>query len=173
MAENVSLVELVDGMNAIMTQIIENNGELTPETEGMLFQVETQLASKVDSYAFIMDRLGVEVEFWKNKAAEYNAVAKSCDNLHDRLKNAIKGAMIALNQDAAHGIDFRFQLSRTKPRLCIDESKLPSAYKMQVIETRPDKDKINADLLLGVPIEGVHTEESYALRKYVNSKKGK
>lgn len=166
------LALLVADMNQIMSQIAEAGGELSPEIEAFLDDVQGQIQVKADGYAFIMERLTTEAEFWKAKADSYAKVAKACSALKERLNDSIKGAMVALGTDTIEGEEVRFRLSRTKPRLVIDEDFLPPAFKMQVVTLVPDKDKILGELEMGAEVPGAKQEVSFALRKTINSKKG-
>lgn len=165
-----SLAVLVSDMSVVLSQIVEAGGELTPELESAFDNIGGQLQEKTDSYAFFMDRLENEAEFWKQKADSYNKVAKSCKALRERLNDSIKSAMLVLKTDEIHGGEMRFKLSRAAPRLVIDETALPSGYKMQVIETVPDKAKIKAAIEVGQEIAGVKQEDVFTLRKYVQRK---
>lgn len=166
------LAILVADMSLILGRIVEAGGELTPELEAAFDNVGSQLQEKADSYAFFMDRLDAEAEFWKQKAESYSRVSKSCKALRERLNDSIKSAMQVLNTDEIQGVDMRFKLSRAAPKLIIDEAFLPSSFKMQVIETVPDKTKIKNALEVGTEIPGVKQESVFTLRKYINSKKG-
>lgn len=169
MSQNLQVMVLE--FNNIVSAIAEAGGELTPELEAAFDGMGAQIQVKADSYAFVMDRLDAEAEFWKKRAEQFSRVAKSCKNLKERLNDSIKMAMKQLGTDEVHGVDMRFKLTRMAPKLVIQESLLPSEYKMVVTETVPDKERIKADLANKCEVPGAVMEEVLALRKYVNSKK--
>lgn len=165
-----SLPAIVSQMSEIMNQIIENGGELSPVLEQAFDDVGSQLQTKADSYAFFMERLDTEADFWKQKAESYLKVSRSCAALKARLNENIKFAMRTLNTDEVKGGDVRFKLSKLAPKLVMDEARLPSEYKMIVTTTVPDKERIKHDIGVGIKIEGAALEDVFSLRKYANKK---
>lgn len=168
--EKKSLPTMVAEMSLILQQVIEAGGELSPELETAFDNLGSQIQTKADGYAFFMDRLDNESEFWKEKANAYLKVSRSCANLKERLNNSIKLAMRTLDADEIKGDDMRFKLSKLAPRLVLEEALLPSEYKMVVTTHVPDKDRIKADLANKVEIPGAMLEPVYSLRKYPNRK---
>ena len=168
-----SLGDLVTGFSSILERIAEAGGELTPELEALFDQVGQEIQVKTDSYAFVMDRLEAEAAFWKQRAEQFGKVAKSCTSLRERLKDGIKAAMLQLGRDGIEGTDFRFALTTQGKKLVLDEVLLSDAWKMQVVEIVPDKERITQALQGGKEVPGARFEEVKALRKYVNTKRGK
>jgi hypothetical protein len=166
-----TLVSITAEMHAVIQQIIENGGELTPELESGFTEVGERLAEKTDAYAYFLDRLETEAEFWRSRADSLLKTAKACESLKKRLSGNIKFVMERLDQKEVCGSEMRFTLAKAKPALVIDEKALDPAYFMQVTEMVPDKERIKSDLELGVPVPGAKLEGGYSLRKYPNSKK--
>lgn len=164
-----TLPALVAEMSLILNQIIEAGGELSPELETSFDNLGGAIQTKADNYAFFMDRLDAEADFWKAKADSYIKVSRSCANLKERLNNSIKLAMRTLDTDEVKGHDMRFKLSKLAPKLVL-EGEVPAEYKMVVTTTVPDKERIKADLTNGVVIAGAVLEPVYSLRKYANRK---
>jgi Siphovirus Gp157 len=163
-----TLIQLVQSSQSIVEQLIESGGELSPELSLALSNLEVQLPAKLDSYAFILEKLEAEEDFWKQKAKAMQAVAKGCSNVRDRIKENLKLAALEMKADELVGNDFKFKFSNSKPKLIIDESALDKAYTMQVVTTEIDKKRIEDDLKLGVPVVGAHLEETKAMRVYAN-----
>lgn len=162
------LISIVMEMNAVTQQIIESGGELSPQLEEFFASVSKDLAQKTDSYAFVMDRLDAEEKFWAEKAEQFGRVAKSVGNARERMKQAIKTAMHVMETDEVKGNDFRFKLSRSTPKLVIDQNLLPAHYFMIVNSRVVDKEMIARELEAGHEIAGAKMEEVKSLRKYVN-----
>lgn len=167
---NKSLPLIVAEMSVILNQIVEAGGELSPEMETAFDNLGGQLQTKTDSYAFFMDRLDNEADFWKAKADSYLKVSRACANLKGRLNDSIKLAMRQLDTDEVKGNDMRFKLSKLAPKLVLEESALPAEYKMVVTTMVPDKERIKEDLGNKVEIPGATLEPVYSLRKYANRK---
>lgn len=165
-----SLVSIVREVATLETLLIESGGELTPEIESMLTVKEVNLPEKVDNYEAMLDRLESIEGLYKERAKMFSTAAKSLGNAQDTLKERLKFAMKELGVTELMGHDIRFKLSATKPRLVIDDEKLvPKDYKVEVVTTEVQKDKLAEDLKIG-SVAGAHLEESFSLRKYVNKK---
>lgn len=163
-----TLRDLIQQSNDLMLQLAEGGGELTTEMETQLLKIETTLPAKIDGYSYIIERLESETEFWKKKSQFYSAIAKSCDGLRDRLRGNIKFAMTEQNVKEIVGYDIKFKLTKAKSSLVIDEKKLDKKYFDQVVSQVVNKDRVEADLKLGVVIPGAEFVENTALRTYPN-----
>jgi hypothetical protein len=167
-----SLRAIVAHSQSIIDQLAETDGELTPEMEAQLAQIDVKLPAKIDSYAHIMDRLENEEQYWKAKASQFNAVAKGLANTRARIKEALKDTMSIMGVDEIKGNDVRFKLSNAKPRLYLDESKIVDEYMQETIIREPNKVKIELDLKAGKEVPGAQFLESKSLRSYANRKAG-
>lgn len=165
---NKSLSLLVAEMSQVLTQIVEAGGELSPEIESMFDSLGTEIQTKTDNYAFFMERLDSEAEYWKARAETMTKVARSCINLKARLNDSIKLAMQQLGQDEIKGNEMRFKLSKLAPKLVLEEAAVTDAYKMIVTQHVPDKERIKHDLAAGLAVPGARMEDVFSLRKYVN-----
>lgn len=172
MSENQSgsLRSLVTLSNDLLNQLLESNGQLTPELEEQLSKLEIALPAKVDSYAYLIDRFEAEAEFWKARAENNALVMKACLAAQKRLKDNLKFAMQEQKAGEIKGNEVRFKLQNSKPSLVIDETIIDPAYTYQHVETRIDKKKIEEDLKIGVPVKGATLEPSFSLRVYANRK---
>lgn len=151
-------------------QIVDAGGELTPVIEECLEISGAELMQKADRYAAFLDRLDSERATWKDRADAYGRVAKSLASLKDRLNSNIKLAMQIMGTHKIDGEESRLLLSRGAPKLVIDDTKLPDAWKMAVTEYVPDKERIKAAIERGETIEGVTQEDVFSLRKSVARK---
>lgn len=150
--------------------LVETGGEMTPEIEAALINIDSRTPDKIDAYAIIMERMDMESKYWKDKAKYMSAVGKACENVKEKLRSNIKYAMQELGKRELAGRDVRFVLSPSKPTLVIKEEFLDAKYfKTEVVKT-PDKKAIEEALLLGEDVEGAMVVESYSLRQYANSK---
>lgn len=166
MSENKSLPALILEMSEIVAQLHENGGELTEVLEHAMDCTAQELQAKTDRYAFFMERLDAEADYWKQRADAFSKVSRSCKALKERLNGNIKGAMISLGQTDLEGNEMRFKLSALAPKLVMDETRIPAEWKMAVTEYIPDKDRIKAALQDGQSVPGAAMEEVFSLRKY-------
>jgi hypothetical protein len=172
MKQNESLPSLVSEALEITNAIIESGGEVTPELEARLNCNEVALAQKVDAYVMMSERLEQEEAYWKAKASEFSAIAKGFVQARERLKNNIKFAMNTLGTDEIHGGAYRYKLTKSAPKLVIqDEKQLPDEFMQTIVEKIPDKDKLLVALKDGFEIPGATLEDVQRLTPYKNTKK--
>lgn len=163
-----SLRALIAQATNLSTALIESGGQLSPELEKALVEIDVKFPIKIDGYAVIMERMEMESDYWKQKAEFYSQIAKGCMAARERLKESLKFAMEQLGTDELKGIDVRFKLSRTKPRLVINEDLLESGYLVATTVSMPDKKRIEQDLKDGLMIDGAMLMENKSLRAYAN-----
>jgi len=161
--------------------LLETGGEITPEIENMLNSIipvdiskspgelKILLASKVDAYHYIIDKMLMAAQMLKDQANARVAVSSSCLALVESLKARIKQAMEKLETTELSGYETRFKLSATKKALEINETELPTAWLMEIVTYKPDKEKIKAALEAGQEIPGCKLVGGTALRKYLNN----
>lgn len=169
--EQMTLRELTEFAGQIMASLAESGGELTPEIESLLGNLDLKVGKKIDGYKFLMSKMEAEEKFWRSEADTRTKIARSCAAFNDRLYDAIKDAMVKLGVKEVQGETFRAVLSPTKGRLVVDEAKLPEQYKTQVVSLVVDKEKVRKDLEAFVEVPGATLEGGTGL-KFYNAKKG-
>ena len=163
-----NLIAITQSILAIENEILDNGGELTPELELDLAITEKNLLEKVDSYAYLIDRLEMGVEFFKAKQDEANKLKKSYEITIERLKERLNYSMEELNTNELKGSEYCFKQVRSKSKVeIIDADSLPMEYIREKLSYEPDKDKIFKDLEKGKIISGVVLKETKSLRKYL------
>ena len=167
---NKNLSMIVSETNALTEILIKNGGELTEELETMLGCIELELAVKIDGYNAIMDRVEMEAQYWKEKSEQFIKISRACKKVKSRLNENIKKAMLEMDITEALGIDWRFKLSKTKPKLIIDDEDIPAKYCKEVVSFVADKEMIRQDLVEGATVTGARLEQGFSLRTYCNKK---
>lgn len=156
---------------ALEQLILENEGEVNETLETWLEINETNLAVKTDAYKFFIDQLEQGAEFFKAKEKEANQARKQYENLIERMKANLKFTMQSLNTDELRGNEYRYKLSKSKPKVeILDEEKLPAMFLKEQVIYSPDKDMIKTELESGNPVEGARLVESYSIRNYLIKK---
>jgi hypothetical protein len=97
----------------------------------------------------------------------FSDAAKALKNAQERLKDRMKHLIQESGKNGVEGDYWSFKLSSGKPSLIVDQENLDSAYFMQVVETVPDKKRIEEDLKNHVPVKGAYLKETVVLRKGV------
>jgi len=166
-----TLKELVRDLNALESLVIENDGQICETLEAWMEINETNVATKVDSYNFLIARLEKGSEFFKEKEAEYYAARKVYENQILRMKNYVKDTMFAMGLDELKGNEYRFKISKLKPKIVINNiEELPLEYTREKITIEVDRDSIKKALDEGLKIKGASLETSYSLRSYLIKK---
>lgn len=163
-----SLYALVAESQNMTRQLIENGGILTDEMELAIRNIEVKIPAKIDAYASVLDRMELEEEYWKAKAKQYQAIAKGCANVRDRIKDALKTAAEAMQTDELLGLDVRFKVTNSNPKLMIDQQLLSEDYLTRKVIFEPDNEKIKEDLKNGKEIDGAWLNVSKSIRVYAN-----
>jgi len=160
------LATLLHEANKLEENILENNGELSPEVEQLLDQVSSELTTKADNLQFILGRMKTAEEHWKKQADYMAKVSRACKNFQKRLKERIRQAIEQSNKTQVEGSQVVFKLTGGKKRLEVDENLLPQEYKLQLVTWEPDRERIKSALESGQKIPGASLSGGTQLRAY-------
>lgn len=162
--EKKSLILLAQESAKLETQILESDGELTPEIEKALTSVEIELPEKVQGYSFNIDRFLALAEQYRKQARYYTKIAKMFEDVSDALKVNIKSAMVILNKSEIDGLDFAYRLMPAQSSLVVDDEKLiPEKFLRKVEKWEVNKEALKEALRESPDIPGAHLEPT--LRK--------
>lgn len=143
--------------------LVEAEGELTPAVEQSL----AQLARKVDDCVFVLDRLEKVAEFYVERAAKLERIARAAKASRERLKTYVKAVMEASSTDELLGDDFRFKASTSAPRVVVTDEKLvPMKFLEEKVSLVPNKKLILEALEAGEEVPGAQAEQGKTLRVY-------
>jgi len=78
---------------SIVTQLEDNDGELTPELETALAITHDELIEKIKSYYYVIKTKEAEIETAKNEVERLKGAMTTRKNLIDRLKKAVDQAV--------------------------------------------------------------------------------
>lgn len=165
--QSVSLYSLVSQYNELMRRIAEQGGEITPELDAVLMQVDVKLPEKVEAYNHIIDHFYTDSEFWKKKKDEMYRMQRGCENAALRLEKAIKLACKAMGVTELQGVTHYFKLQGVKKSLIVDEAQLPPQY-FEIVQTKVVRsDDIRKVLEMGETVPGAALIDSEpSLRSY-------
>lgn len=164
-----SLRALVENELTVLQALYEASGEVTPEIQKMLELSENAMPEKIDGYAHMIDRLQSEADRIAIIRDQYAKMIDSVGHAIRWMKDTLAASMQQLEIDELKGIDRKFRLQRSQPRLEVMSDHLPAAYIKEEIIYKNDTAKIKADLAAGVPVPGARLVESYHVRAYANA----
>lgn len=171
--EKMTLPEITRAANDVAVMLMENGGELTPEIEKFLSELDLKTKAKVDGYALMIERMKLEQGFWKEQAEAASAIAKACEAVGKRIKGAILNTMGSEGIEEISGNLKRAVLTSTAGSLDItDAEAIPEEFKMKVTQTVIDTEKVRAALDAMEDVPGARIKGGLSIRFY-NVKPGK
>jgi len=166
-----NLISLAGLANEIHETLLSNGGDLTPELELKLIELESKLPNKADGYAYVCEDLAHKVDMLKSRAKIYAHAAKGLERHIDWMKAKMKSALEIIDGQEIRGLEHRWKLMGAKDRVIIDdESLIPDRYMETTIIRTPMKDILYMELKLDKPIPGCHLESSTYAKSYINTK---
>jgi hypothetical protein len=162
-----SLPDLIIEARQISKEIQNYSEDVYPYDLEILKDInEVQKKEKIDGYSALMEQFKREAEMWEEQEKLCKSQKQKLQNLLDRFKDRLKECMKLAGTNELEGYLARFVNVNMKPKLVVDETKLPKKYLMPVTTYQVDKDALRFDLEQGEIIEGAHLEPVTALRKY-------
>ena len=135
--------------------LIENGGELSEEMELALIINKEQLQVKAAGYAFVIKDKDAEIESIDKEIERLNKLKDVRINAKERLKTAIKSAMILYGVEKIESNTIRITLAKTAASVSIDDEKLiPKKYMKTETKTSILKKEIANDLKAGLKVKG-------------------
>lgn len=161
-----SLPDLIIEAREIARTILDSDDVFPHDLDLLKETNEIQIKQKIDSYFSLIKHFEREGEMWEEQEKLCKTQRQKFEKLHDRLKDRLKECMKLAGTHELQGNLTRFVNVNMKPKLVVNEEKLPKKYLMPVTTYQVDKDALRFDLEQGEIIEGAHLEPVTALRKY-------
>lgn len=161
-----SLPDLIIEAREIARTILDSDDVFPHDLDLLKETNEIQIKQKIDSYFSLIKHFEREGEMWEEQEKLCKAQRQKFEKLHERLRDRLKECMKLAGTQELQGNLTRFVNVNMKPKLVVDEEKLPKKYLMPVTTYQVDKDALRFDLEQGEIIEGAHLEPVTALRKY-------
>ena len=151
-------------LNAILTQLEELGGEITPEIEQALAINEESFAAKSEDYGHAILNLKGMAAAAKAEKERLAALQKFYENTVNRLDNALKTAMVATGHDKVETPTMRLSLRHTTATEVDDLDQLPAEYKTTKVEVVADKAAIKKAIQQGEDVPGARLVENVSLQ---------
>lgn len=166
MADTKSLPMLIEQAEALTNQILQTDGELTPELESALALNGLELREKLDSYGYVLDGLKLRKDYALDRLKQWDKIASNCETAIENIKSRMKLALERLDIPEVHGGEYSFRLQANPPSVIVDdEAKVPEEFKSTEVKviTKVDKKAILDALKDGRDVPGAHAERSTRL----------
>lgn len=149
---------------ALLSAIEANEGEITPEIEQALAITEEQFAAKATDYGLAILNLEAMAKAAKAEKERLAGLQKFYENVSNRLRSALCGAMDVLDHPKVESPSVRLFLRHTTATEVDDVTKLPDEFVTTKIEDVPDKAAIKKALQEGREVPGAHLVDNVSLQ---------
>jgi hypothetical protein len=151
---NQSIYKIQNDFQLIIAEVINNEGEITPELETALTINKEQLQSKAVDYCYVIKQLDYDCEQIDNEIARLNKLKKVRSNLTDRLKNTVSSAMQLYDVEKIETPLIKLSFRNSESVEITNEQQLDACFIVTKTVTTPDKKAIKDAIKSGVFVEG-------------------
>jgi hypothetical protein len=150
----ISIYNIEQNYNQLAEQLIDNDGELTPELSEQLAITEEQIQNKSVAYSFVIKQMDADVEIIDAEIKRLQAAKKQREKASEYLKDRIKHAMDTFQIDEIKTPLVKINFRKSETVEVDDVNQLPSLYKVVKVTEQADKAAIKAALKDGVQVAG-------------------
>lgn len=158
-----SLYELTQEELSLLGRLEDLEGEVTPEIEQELNSIEHLTNEKLENYCKLMANLDSDILSYENEIKRLAHKKKVKSNIIERLKESIKGYLLATEKEKVELPLFTLSF-RTSKEVFITSENIPEAFLR--IKTEPDKILIKKSLADGeiLPFAEFKTNKSLQIK---------
>lgn len=156
-----NLFEIEKDYRVIANEVIDAEGELTPELEERLAINQQQLETKGRAYGYVIKERQYDNDIIEAEIARLIVFQKRNNRTIDKLKEALKNSMEVFGVEEIKSPTLKICFLKSKAVIIDDESEVPELYKtIKVVEsTSIDKSAIKKALSNNEVVAGAHIEE--------------
>lgn len=158
-----TLYEINQDYLRLMSEIEENDGEMTPELEQALAINEADHAAKLEAYGQIIANYKAEAEACKAEAARLKTKADRALKAADRLKDTISFFLTATDRRKAAAGVWSFSLRDSKAVNVTDEEAIPEIFWREKVTREVSKTDIKAAIEGGQVVPGAEIVTNVSL----------
>lgn len=144
--------------------LLLEEGEFTPEIEQALVINQEQLQEKAINYTYVIKNFEADSQAIDNEIKRLKAMKEAKDKAIDRMKEAVRNAMLASGIDKVESSLFKLSLRRSEAVEVVNIDQLPESLVTVKKTVSADKVKIKFMIKNGVPVEGATLIENYNLQ---------
>ena len=159
---NLSLYEITAEQKELVNQIIEAEGELTPELEQALILTEANKNKKSIAYLEVLSAKKMMNAMIDDEIKRLQAFKKRNNSVIDRLEENL---LLAIKTFGDYIIGTKTFGTRKSSVLIVDaDAEIPEIYQTKKLVITPDKMALKKAILAGEIIEGVYIQENQNLK---------
>lgn len=149
---------------AVLNELEENGGELTPELEQALAITEGQFTEKAVDYGLAILNLEAMAEAAKAEKERLAGLQNFYENAKKRLSETLSGAMRAFDRTKVETPTLRLFLRHTQATEIDNADDIPARFKVTKVETVVDKTAVKKAIVAGEDVPGAHLNDNYSLQ---------
>jgi hypothetical protein len=149
-----NIYKIQNEFQLIIAEVINNEGEITPELETALTINKEQLQSKAVDYCYVIKQLDYDCEQIDNEIARLNKLKKVRSNLTDRLKNTVSSAMQLYDVEKIETPLIKLSFRNSESVEITNEQQLDACFIVTKMVSTPDKKAIKDAIKSGMFVEG-------------------
>jgi hypothetical protein len=149
-----NIYKIQNEFQLIIAEVINNEGEITPELETALTINKEQLQSKAVDYCYVIKQLDYDCEQIDNEIARLNKLKKVRANLTDRLKNTVSSAMQLFEVEKIETPLIKLSFRNSESVEITNEQQLDAKFIVTKTVSTPDKKAIKDAIKNGEVVEG-------------------
>jgi hypothetical protein len=144
--------------------LLLEEGEFTPEIEQALAITQEQLQEKSLQYTYVIKNYEADSQAIDNEIKRLKAMKEAKDNAIDRMKEAVRNAMLASGIDKIESSLFKLSLRRSESVEVVNIDQLPENLVTVKKTVSPDKVKIKEAIKSGQAVQGAVIIENFNLQ---------
>jgi hypothetical protein len=156
-----NLYEITAEQEMLNNLLEESMGELTPELEAALEINLDNFNAKAEGYVKAIKNYKAEQDAIAEEIKKLQAKKKTCENAIDRMKDALKTAMVVFDTPKVQAGVFKISLTTSKSVNIVDEDAIPQDYKKVKYEV--SKTDIKKAIEAGETVEGAEIVENKSI----------
>ena len=159
-----TLYQISGDLLALLNEIEENEGEITPEVERALAITEEQFAAKSEDYGHAILNLKAMATAAKAEKDRLYKLQKFYEGAAERLSTALCNAMEVLEHPSVETPSVRLFLRRTIATEIEDADLVPKDYKTVKVEEVVNKTAVKEAIKSGKEVPGAKLVENVSLQ---------
>ena len=149
-----NIYQIQNEFQLIIAEVINNEGEITPELETALTINKEQLQSKAIDYSYVIKQLDSDCEQIDAELKRLQQLKKVRTNLAERLKNTISDAMNLYEVEKIETPLIKLSFRNSESVEITNESQLDPCFIVTKTVSSPDKKAIKDAIKNGVLVTG-------------------
>lgn len=144
--------------------LLLEEGEFTPELEQALAITQEQLQEKAINYTHVIKNFEADSQAIDNEIKRLKAMKEAKDNAIDKMKEAVKNAMLASGIDKIESPLFKLSIRRSEAVEVVSIDQLPENLVTVKKTVSADKVKIKEAIKSGQSVQGAVIIENFNLQ---------